>query len=122
LYWYFKNFCLLKSRRPVNIEGQLMDYQWLSNIGWAEGYFISSMKRVLQALKVRKFIELLFDEDPNAHVIVCGDFNAEPQEVPAQLIQGRAENTNNPDLWLNLMYIKLVLHFLNLIKVYVFSL
>lgn len=89
----------LKSRRPSNIEGQLMGYQWLSNIGWAEGYFISSMKRVSQALEVRKFIDLLFDEEPNAHIVVCGDFNAHPEEVPAELIQGRVENTNNPDLW-----------------------
>jgi len=29
---------------------------------------------------------------------VCGDFNAEPGEVPVEAIAGRVENTNNADL------------------------
>lgn len=37
----------LKSRRPTPIQGQKVDqYTWRSSSGWAEGFFISSMKRV----------------------------------------------------------------------------
>lgn len=43
----------LKSRVPSSIEGQSDGYRWRSAAGWAEGYFLSSMKRVGQALEVR---------------------------------------------------------------------
>ena len=39
-----------------------------------------------------------FDKDSEAKILVCGDFNAEPGEVPAEAISGRVENTNNPKL------------------------
>jgi endonuclease/exonuclease/phosphatase family metal-dependent hydrolase len=89
----------LKSRRPSNIAGQKVNnYTWKSSPGWAEGYFLSSMKRVGQALETRIFIDQIFDEDENAKIVVCGDFNAHPDEVPVETIAGRVENTGNKDL------------------------
>ena len=88
----------LKSRIPTSIRGQRDGFQYKSVIGWAEGYFLSSMKRVGQALETRILIDQLLDDDPNAYIIVCGDFNAEPGEVPVETIVGRVENTGNPDL------------------------
>jgi len=89
----------LKSRLPAPIQGQKVDqYTWKSSSGWAEGFFISSMKRVGQALETRLLIDSIFDNDEEAKIVVCGDFNAHPEEVPVEAISGRIENTGNPNL------------------------
>jgi len=88
----------MKSRRASNVAGQLERYEWKSAAGWAEGYFLSAIKRVGQALEVRMLIDQIFDAEPEANIVVCGDFNAEPGEVPVEAIAGAVENTNNPDL------------------------
>ena len=89
----------LKSKRPVNIRGQKEDaFRWRSASGWAEGFFLSSMQRVGQAIEVRHLVDSIFDEDENARIIVCGDFNADHDEVPVQAIRGDVERTGNPDL------------------------
>ncbi|MHC4875579.1 MAG: endonuclease/exonuclease/phosphatase family protein [Planctomycetota bacterium] len=88
----------LKSRLASNIEGQKEGFSWRSAAGWAEGYFLSSIKRVGQALETRLIIDRIFDSEPGARILVCGDFNAEPGEVPVEAISGRVENTNNSDL------------------------
>lgn len=89
----------LKSRLPSNIEGQMFNqYTWKTASGWAEGYFISSMKRVGQALETRRFVDSLFDQDEQALIVLCGDFNATVGEVPMEAICGAVENTNNPNL------------------------
>ena len=89
----------LKSRIPSNIPGQKeSNYVWKTGYGWAEGFFISSMKRVGQALETRILVDQIFDADETAKIVVCGDFNAHPDEVPVEAITGRIENTGNPDL------------------------
>ena len=88
----------LKSMLSTNISGQHEGYSWNSAAGWAEGYFLSSMKRVGQALETRILIDKILDEDINAQIIVCGDFNSEPGHVPVEAILGSSENTNNPKL------------------------
>ena len=89
----------LKSRLASNIRGQKLDsYRWKSASGWAEGYFVSSMKRVGQALETRLLIDSIFDQEAEALIVVCGDFNAEPGEVPVEAICGAVENTGNGTL------------------------
>ena len=89
----------LKSRIPTTISGQKIDqYTWKSSSGWAEGFFISSMKRVGQALETRILIDSIFDNDEDARIIVCGDFNAHPGEVPVEALSGKIENTGNSKL------------------------
>ena len=89
----------LKSRLPTNIPGQQMNqYTWKTPSGWAEGFFLSSMKRVGQALETRMLIDTLFDADENALIVVCGDFNADLDEVPVEAIRGDVENTGNDKL------------------------
>ena len=89
----------LKSKIPTNIPGQKIDaYTWRSADAWAEGSFISSMKRMSQALEARRLVDQILDADPNAQIVVAGDFNAAPDEVPVMAIRGDAENTGNPDL------------------------
>lgn len=88
-----------KSKNPTPVPGQgPTDFKWKSASGWAEGYFLSSMKRVGAALELRIFIDGVFDQEPDANIIICGDFNAEPHEVPAMAIRGMTEDTGNPDL------------------------
>jgi len=94
----------LKSRRPTNIQGhRLPDRSWKTASAWAEGVFISSMKRIGQALETRILIGRLFDEDPYSLIAVCGDFNEELDEVSIEAIRGDVENTGNMDLAMRVM-------------------
>jgi endonuclease/exonuclease/phosphatase family metal-dependent hydrolase len=88
----------LKSRIPTSIAGQVTSDVWRNASAWAEGSFISAMKRVGQALEVRMLIDSLFDADENALIAVCGDFNADYMEESVEGILGAIENTNNPSL------------------------
>lgn len=88
----------LKSRLPVVVEGQYSGYTWKTATSWAEGYFLASMKRVGQALETRVLVDKIFDLDPEAQIIVCGDFNSANDNVPVQAILGNIENTNNAEL------------------------
>jgi predicted extracellular nuclease len=89
----------LKSKRPTNIPGQKLDtFTWRTAAGWAEGFFVSSLKRMSQALEVRWLVDQILDDDPDAWIIVAGDFNAEPTAVPVLAIRGDVESTGNGDL------------------------
>ncbi|MEU8776881.1 endonuclease/exonuclease/phosphatase family protein [Streptomyces sp. NPDC048606] len=91
----------LKSKLPSDIPGQITDPLrgiWRSADGWAEGSFLSSMKRMSQALEVRRLVDQILDADPDARIVVAGDFNAEPGEVPVEAICGNVEENNNRDL------------------------
>ncbi len=94
-----------KSKNPTPIPGQGPErFRWKSASGWAEGYFLSSMKRVGAALETRIFIDGIFDVEDDANIVVCGDFNAEPHEVPVMAIRGMTEDTGNPDLNARVMH------------------
>jgi len=89
----------LKSKLPTDIPGQHpSQFVWSSASGLAEGSFVSSVKRVGQALETRVVIDQIFTADANAHIVCCGDFNADVDEVPLEAIRGDVENTGNPDL------------------------
>lgn len=90
----------LKSKIPTDISGQKRDRDTFRSVsGWAEGFFISSMKRVGQALEVRFLLDQIFDAPaPAPLVAVCGDFNADIDDVPVKALRGRVEETGNPDL------------------------
>ena len=86
-----------KSKLATNIPGQKEDYAWKSVSAWAEGSFISSMKRVGQALQTRMLIDKLFDDfGEDAPIAVVGDFNADIEEVSMKAIIGPVEETGNP--------------------------
>ncbi|MFF5077003.1 endonuclease/exonuclease/phosphatase family protein [Actinoplanes sp. NPDC000266] len=86
----------LKSKIPSDIPGQTIDaYTWRSADSWAEGSFISSMKRMAQALEIRRLADQLLDANPDARIVVAGDFNATPDEVPVLAIRGQVEDTGN---------------------------
>ncbi len=89
----------LKSKIPSNIPGQkINNFTWRSISAWAEGSFVSTMKRVGQALQMRMLVDSIFDaHGEDALIAVCGDFNAESDDIPLQAICGSVEETGNPD-------------------------
>jgi endonuclease/exonuclease/phosphatase family metal-dependent hydrolase len=89
----------LKSKIPTDIPGQkINNFTWRSADAWAEGTFISSMKRMGQAVEVRRLVDQILTADPAARIVVAGDFNATPDEIPVLAIRGSVEDTGNPDL------------------------
>lgn len=89
----------LKSKIPTEIVGSKKDaFSYKTIPTWAEGFFVSSLRRVGQALEARTFIDSLFDQDNNSNIIVGGDFNSDFDEVAVETILGRIENTGNLDL------------------------
>ncbi len=94
----------LRSPLAAFIAGQKVDaFTWKTVAGWAEGYFLSSVKRAGQALEVRLAIDALFDADGDAMIAVCGDFNAEEHHTPVEAIRGDEENTGNGALAMRVM-------------------
>jgi endonuclease/exonuclease/phosphatase family metal-dependent hydrolase len=81
------------------IQGQkIAPLSWKSTSGWAEGYFLSGLKRCGQALEIRLALDKIFDADPNRLIAVCGDCNAEDHETPIRILQATEEDTGNPHL------------------------
>ena len=63
-----------------------------------EGFYISAIKRNGQALEARVAVDELFDIDPDAKILVCGDFNAGLHEVPLAILRATVDDTGNPAL------------------------
>ena len=62
--------------------------------GFIEGQFLAAQKREGQALEARLFVERLFDAEPTARIIVCGDFNSQEHDAPMRILRGaRDEDT-----------------------------
>ena len=89
----------LKSKIPTDIPGQTIDaYTWRSADSWAEGSFVSSMKRMAQAVEARRLVDQILDDDADARIVVAGDFNSTPDDVPVLAIRGQVEDTGNAAL------------------------
>lgn len=86
-----------KSKNPTPIMGQgPRNFRWASPAGWAEGFFLSSMKRVGAALETRIFVDRLLYDDIDAKIVALGDFNAETHEVPIMALRAEVADTGNP--------------------------
>lgn len=88
----------LRAPRAALIEGQKEHGVWQSVGGWAEGFFLATVKAAGQALEARLAVEQIFDADAEALVAVCGDFNAGDYEAPVRTLQGDEEDTLNGHL------------------------
>lgn len=89
----------LRAPRAAFIAGQKADAAtWRTMTGWAEGFFLAAVKRAGQALEVRLVVDAVFDREPDALIVVCGDFNADAHEVPVRTIRGDEEDAGNPQL------------------------
>ncbi len=97
--------CHFKSKNPTPVAGQGPEnFMWRSAAGWAEGFFISSMKRVGAALGARVLLDRIFAADPQARIVLGGDLNAEPHEVPVMAIRGEVADHGNPALGHQTLY------------------
>lgn len=89
----------LKAPLASFVPGQKIGpFAWKSVSGWAEGYYLAAMKRAGQALEARMLIDRIFDDEHEALIAVCGDFNAEEREVPFRILVGDTEDTGNGQL------------------------
>ena len=89
----------LRAPLAAPVPGQKKDaHTWRSVSGWAEGFFLATVKRAGQALETRLFIERIFDHDARALVAVCGDFNAEARQTPLRTIRADPADTGNAAL------------------------
>lgn len=89
----------LRAPLAAPVPGQKKDaHTWRSVSGWAEGFFLATVKRAGQALETRLFIERIFDHDARALVAVCGDFNAEERQTPLRTIRADSADTGNAAL------------------------
>ena len=89
----------LRAPLAASIAGQKTGpFSWKSTSGWAEGFYMAMLKRSGQALETRMEIDRLFDADPNALILVCGDFNAAEREVPGRIIAAGVDDTGNGEL------------------------
>lgn len=89
----------LRAPLAAPVAGQKVDsLTWRSVSGWAEGFFLATVKRAGQALEARLLVDQLFDADPRALIAVCGDFNAEERQSPLRTVRGDVEDTGNPRL------------------------
>lgn len=91
----------LKSFPPTPIPGQQDPsnrFKWLSHSGWAEGYYVSDIKRIGQSFETRVLIDQIFANDPTSLIAIGGDFNAEVDSVPFKAIVGSVQDTGNVDL------------------------
>lgn len=71
---------------------------WDSTAAWAEGFLIAAMKRSGQALEARLTVDAILDEEPEALIVVAGDFNAEAGETPTRILMAACDDTGNEDL------------------------
>lgn len=89
----------LRSRLASFIPGRKTGpFSWERTESWAEGAFLSAIKRNGQALEARLTIDGIFDAEPEALIAVCGDLNAEADEVAVDILRADTDNTGNPKL------------------------
>ena len=71
---------------------------WRTVDAWAEGYFVAAVKRTAQALDLRLAVDRVFDADPDAFILLAGDFNATADTSALRLLCADPDDTGNPGL------------------------
>ncbi|MFM2129462.1 MAG: hypothetical protein RL477_1008 [Pseudomonadota bacterium] len=94
----------LRAPLACAVPGQKADtFAWKTIGGWAEGYYLSEIKRAGQAFELRLALDRLFDDDPQAMICIAGDFNAEEHHTPVEILRGEDDNTGNGALSFRVM-------------------
>ncbi|WP_244433956.1 endonuclease [Azospirillum sp. B506] len=91
----------LHLRAPIAapVPGQKAGAQtWKTASGWAEGFYLASIKRAGQALETRMAVDRLFDADPEALILVAGDCNADLEQTAVRIIRAAPDFTGNAEL------------------------
>jgi endonuclease/exonuclease/phosphatase family metal-dependent hydrolase len=73
-------------------------FAWRTAAGWAEGFYLSTLKRAAQALELRLLVEETLDKDPAALIAVAGDFNAEDYGSALRLAIAAEEDVGSGEL------------------------
>ena len=85
----------LRAPRAAPVPGGKAGGLWQNVSAWAEGYFVAAMKRAAQALELRRAVERVLDEDAQALVAACGDFNADEGEATLRIAVASEGDTRN---------------------------
>ena len=86
----------LRAPLACPVPGEKQDaFVWNSVSAWAEGYYLSEIKRAGQALEVRRKVDQIFEGEPDALICIAGDFNAEEHHTPVEILRGDVDNTGN---------------------------
>ena len=88
----------LRAPLAAPVPGQRHRGVWQDTAGWAEGFYLASMKRAGQALEARLVVEELLALEPDALILVAGDLNAQEGEVPLRILQAAASDVEAPAL------------------------
>lgn len=89
----------LRAPLAVAVPGQKTGpFSWTTVSGWAEGFFAAAVKRAGQALELRLAVERIFDAEPDALIVVCGDFNAEDHDTALRLACAGEDDTGSGHL------------------------
>jgi endonuclease/exonuclease/phosphatase family metal-dependent hydrolase len=89
----------LRAPLAAAVPGQkTAPFAWKTVSGWAEGFFAAAVKRAGQALELRLAVERVFDAEPDALIVVCGDFNAEDHDTGLRLACAGEDDTGSGHL------------------------
>lgn len=89
----------LRASLASPIAGQkLGPFAWRTVGGWAEGFYLSTLKREAQALELRLLVEQLLAGDAAALIAVAGDFNAEDWGTTLRLVAAAEEDLGAGEL------------------------
>ena len=89
----------LRAPLAAPVAGQkLTPLRWKTTAGWAEGFFLATVKRSGQALEARLAVEALFAREPEALIAVLGDFNVKQREMPLRILCAAPSDSGNPAL------------------------
>lgn len=73
-------------------------FAWRTVGGWAEGFYLSTLKREAQALELRLLVEEVLARDPAALLAVAGDFNAEDYGATLRIAVAAEEDLGTSEL------------------------
>jgi endonuclease/exonuclease/phosphatase family metal-dependent hydrolase len=89
----------LKSNTATPVPGQRRGPAWESVAGWAEGYYVSLLKRVGQALEARMLIDQLFvTHGEEILMAVSGSLGSDTDEEATKVLRGPVAETRNARL------------------------
>ncbi len=89
----------LKSKIPTKKSGA--GNTWDNLTEYADGAYVSTLRRVGQARYLRRRLDQLFENDPESKIVVMGDFNADLSSATVQTIIGDHLGANNESLRMN---------------------
>jgi len=78
--------------------GKESAFVWSRSDAWAEGFYLSAVKRVGQALEARLYVDDLLDANPDALIAVAGDCNAAMRENALRVLCASEADTSNSRL------------------------